>query len=181
MQALPAFPALTEVERRRQEALSDIADWYREGAPIFEVERSGSDVVTTIDHLDRIIRVERYDRYAAQRAPIEERMEFDADVLALVQGGLRDPDHAVILDCSDVPGKVSFGPQSKRGLSARVLVVSIRTGDVVDERTIVKERPQFPPGLQRDLLAVPRVEGPSYVIRRAQVAERFVAAFVRAA
>jgi hypothetical protein len=172
--------SLADEELRRQDKLGGIADWYREEASFHEIERSGRDVLLTVDHLARVIRVESFDPYTAQRTPIEERMEFDADVLSRIKAALLDRNHAVILDCSDVPGKLGFGPQSTRGLSARLLVVDIDSGEVLDERTVMKERPCFPERLQHELLAVPRVEGASYVIRRAHVAERFVDDFLHA-
>jgi hypothetical protein len=171
--ASPAEEAL-----RRQDTLSGIADWYRNEPSLHEVERSGRDVLVSVVHVDRIIRVESCDRYALQRTPIEERMEFDEDVLALLKTALRDPSHAVILDCSDIPGKLWIGPESRRGISARVLVIDLGDGEVIDEKTIMKERPAFPEQLRRELLGVPRVEGASYVIRRTLVAERFVGEYL---
>jgi hypothetical protein len=175
-----ALASLSTEELRRQDQLSAIADWYREEASFHEIERSGRDVLFTVDHMARVIRVESFDRYAAQRTPIEERMEFDADVLSRMKAALSDRNHVVILDCSDVPGKLGFGRESTRGLSARVLVVDIDSGEVRDEKTIMKEHPDFPERLRRELLAVPKVEGASYLIRRAHLAERFVDEYLQA-
>jgi hypothetical protein len=170
-----APPTLSPAALRRQSQLSSVADWYRQEPWIHELEHSGWDVLVTVDHMDRLIRVESCDRRALHRKPIEERMEFDQDVLSLVHDGLEDPDHALIVDCSDIPGRLDLpGGGSTRGLTARVLVVDFASGEVLTEKTIMKEHPEFPKPLKNRLLAIPAGEGESTVYLRALAAERFV-------
>lgn len=173
---------LTAVVTDRQRKVGDIADWYKGDASVEEQKRLGMDVVVVVDHLNRIIRVEAHDPRAGgatRRTPIEERMEFDYEVLAFIKRALSNPNVAVILDTSDIAGRLNNGSTVSRGLSARIKVVDIDSGEVVDEQTFMKSRPEFPQKLKMALLAYPGGADAANVVPRTFAAEMFVNAYLR--
>lgn len=172
-------PVIFAEELKRENKISDIADWYREEPSLHELKGSGRDVSIAVDHMDRIIRIESHDRGTTRRTPIEERMEFDRDVLTIMKRSLANPNQVVILDTSDIPGKIWIDRTVTRGLSAKVVTMDIASGEPVDEKTISKEQPDFPEKLREELLAVPKGPEHSYVNLRTYVAERFVATYLR--
>jgi hypothetical protein len=178
MKTISDLPTST-IERQRK--VSDIADWYKGDASVEELRRLHMNVVVVVDHLNRIIRVEAHDNQhgaLTRRVPIEERMEFDRDVLDFIRKALQNRDVAVILDTSDAPGRMGYGSAAQRGRSARIMVVDIDSGDVVDERTITKSRPEFPRELAAKLLAAPSGVGGNSIVQRTFVAETFVSTYL---
>jgi hypothetical protein len=169
----PASPQYA-AELRRQQQLSDLADWYRMQPAVHEQNRSGQHVLVGVDHLHGIIRVEGSGSGRPHRMSVEERMEYDKDVLELVRQGLRNPRAAVILDVSDIAGRLGSGADAKRGLTANVLILDIDSGDVLESKTVIKEKPDFPEPLKKALRAVPRTRGESYIVLTTAAAERFV-------
>lgn len=179
---MKTLPDLTATTIERQRKVSDIADWYKGDASVEELKRLGMDVVVVVDHPNRIIRVEAHDLLhgaLTRRTPIEERMEFDQDVLDYVKRTLLNPDAVLILDASDVPGRLSYGSSAERGRSIRIMVLDINTGEEIDQTTITKSRPAFPCELQRRLLATPGGADGMHVVQRTFVAETFASTYLR--
>jgi hypothetical protein len=167
----------------RQKKVSDIADWYKASPSLGELKKLGMEVLVTVDHLHRIIRVERREAYQpglSKRIPIEGRMEFDQSVLDYIKKQLENERHVVILDTSDVPGRMGHGPDATIGLGARITTMDIDSGDIVDETTITKSQPEFPSALRMKLLGVPRGMGDMNVVQRTFVAETFVSKYLDA-
>lgn len=176
------LPDLAVTTTERQCKVGDIADWYKGDASVEEQKRLGMDVVVVVDHANRIIRVDAHDPclgVATRRTVIEERMEFDYEVLDFIKKALRNPDIVVILDSSDVSGHLPYASAVQRGRSARIKVVDIDTGEVLDERTIMKSRPEFPQELKMRLLACPGGTDGVNVVPRTVVAETFVDAYLQ--
>ncbi|HVC83514.1 MAG TPA: hypothetical protein VNL35_23750 [Chloroflexota bacterium] len=178
---MKTMPDLAATATARQRKVGDIADWYKGDASVEEQKRLGMHVVVVVDHMSRIIRVEAHDpRFGGMlRTPIEERMEFDYEVLDYIKKALRNPNVAVILDSSDVSGRLSYGSTVSRGWSARIKVVDIDSGEVVDERTFMKVHPEFPQELKMKLLAFPGGVDSVNVVPRTFAAEAFVSAYLR--
>jgi hypothetical protein len=179
---MKTMPDLAATATARQCKVGDIADWYKGDASVEEQKRLGMDVVVVVDHVNSIIRVEAHDpRFggATRRTPVEERMEFDYEVLDFIKKALRNPNVAVILDTSDIAGRLSYGAATTRGRSARIKVMDIDSGEVVDERTVMKSRPEFSQELKMKLLAYPGGADAANVAAKTFVAETFVSAYLR--
>lgn len=163
----------------RQRKLGDIADWYAADASISDKRRAGRHISVGIDHLHRIVRVEDVGSAIAHRIPAEERMEFDKDVLELIRKSLQHQSTAVVLDTSDIPGRIGHGTDVRRGISAKVLAMNIDSGETITSNTVIKERPEFPEALKKLLQGVPRSPLNSYVARTTIMAERYVGELLR--
>ena len=162
----------------RQTKVGDIAEWYRGQPWLDDIKRHGGDVLISVDHMNRIIRVTSEEGASLRRKPIEERMEFDKDVLELLRKHLEATDHVVVLDTADIPGRIGSGTNPTRGLSARVSTIEIDSGEYVDEEAIVKEKPEFPDPLKRKLVALPALTPRENVLLRTYTAERFVGVYL---
>jgi hypothetical protein len=163
----PAHPGppglLSERDRRRQQQVDDIADWYRAQLPYDELKRAGREVSVLVDQSHRLILVSSYVRQAnpfAGAVPPEGNMIYDEGVLAAVKAGLARRDAVVIVDTSDSPGYAPAPGSGQRPLTAKVSVLDIASGDEVGEpMTIVAAQPQLPRALHNRLLSIPKTPG----------------------